>query len=499
MNAFILTIDQSTSATKAILFDDTGRLHHRVTIDHQLIYPQPGWVSQDAGLIFCNTCRAVSQVLTESGADPRHIRALALTNQRESVVVWDRHTGEPIDYAIGWQCQRASELCKEIAGKGLASLVRAKTGLVLSPYFSAAKISWLLDNVDGARERAARGDLLAGTFDSWLIWRLTGGRVHATDYSNASRTQLLNLATLSWDPELLEIFRIPVSMLPQIQASDTLFGTLDPDLGLGLDKDIPISGIMGDSHAALFGQACFAPGMAKATYGTGSSIMMNIGRQPIFSSRGLVTSIAWQQGGVTEYVFEGNINCTGATIKWLAEDLELIRESREAGPLAASVADNGGVYLVPAFVGLGAPYWDSDARATITGLSRGSRKAHVVRAAEESIAYQIKDVLDLMITESGYPLRELRVDGGPTRDGFLMQFQADMLGTAVACANIEELSAFGSALMGGMAIGLWRDKSELAGLRRSGRDFQSDMDAETREKLYLGWQAAVRKTLTQNS
>lgn len=495
MDKLILSIDQSTSATKAILFDADGRLLQRCNRDHRQFYPNPGWVEHDPEEIMSNVYGVIRDVLAASGVDESRIAALAVTNQRETSLVWNRHTGKPIYNALVWQCQRAHAICRTLEEAGHAPMVRERTGLVLSPYFSAAKIKWVLDNVPGARESAERGDLMCGTIDTWLIWNLTGRTVFATDPSNASRTQLLNLKTQEWDPELLRIFTIPASMMPQVRHSDALFGSTVP--GLPFRSAVPISGVMGDSHAALFGQACFSKGMAKTTYGTGSSIMMNIGTEPLPSQKGLVTSIAWGRRGAVEYVLEGNINCTGATVKWLVDDLELISSSKESGVLAASIPDNGGVYIVPAFVGLGAPYWDSEARASITGLTRGSKKAHVVRAAEESIAYQIRDVIDLMVEESGAELRELRVDGGATRDRFLMQFQTDMLGRDVACASIEELSAFGACLMAGSAVGLWQTDEDLAALRHAGDHYSPSMDPSLRAALYDGWKAAVARTLTR--
>ena len=378
---------------------------------------------------------------------------------------------------------------------GYQDTIREKTGLVLSPYFSAPKVKWVLDNVEGARERAETGRLLFGTIDSWVVWKLTGGKVHATDYSNASRTMLFNIVDLKWDKELLELLTIPESMLPEVKSSNNIFGFTTMDSIFG--REIPVSGVIGDSHAALFGQNCFDTGMAKCTFGTGSSIMMNIGSKPLFSKNGIVTSLAWGMDNSIEYVFEGNINCTGATIKWLVDDLELIPDSKSAGELASWVDNNGGVYFVPAFVGLSAPYWDSDAKASITGITRGTKKNHLVRAAEESIAYQVKDIIDLMIKESDIGLKELRVDGGPTRDGFLMQFLTDMLGVRVVRNKIEELSAIGSAFMAGLGTGFWNSREEIGKLRIIDKAFESTMKKEMREELYTGWLEAVKRTLSE--
>lgn len=491
---YILAIDQSTSATKAIFFGQNGRLVYRYNTVHTQFYPYPGWVEHDPEEIYENTLLAIQGALNETNINQEQIIAIAITNQRETALVWDKATGKPVFNAIVWQCQRGTDICNKIKEKGFADIVREKTGLVLSPYFSASKIKWILDHVDGVREKAENGELLCGTIDSWLVWKLTGGKVHATDYSNASRTQLFNIKELIWDEELLDIFTIPASMMAQVKCSDEIFGyTVKNDI---IKAGIPISGIMGDSHAALFGQNCYENGMAKTTYGTGSSIMMNIGETPLLSQRGIVTSIAWGMNHRVEYVFEGNINCTGATIKWLVEDMELIPDSKVSGEIAASIDDNGGVYIVPAFVGLSAPYWDSDARASITGITRGTKKAHIVRAAEESIAYQIKDILSLMVTEAGTELKELRVDGGPTRDGFLMQFQADILNVPVVRNQIEELSALGTAYMAGVATGFWRDKEEIVSLRTTERSFYCSMPHEKIAKLYEGWKEAVKRTLS---
>ena len=432
--------------------------------------------------------------MQKSGITQNAVAAIAISNQRETVVIWDKDTGKPVYNAIVWQCQRGDEICKRLEAQGLGQTIREKTGLVLSPYFSASKISWILDNVQGVRSRAESGKLLCGNIDAWLIWKLTGGKAHATDYSNASRTQLFDINKLKWDDELLTAFNIPSCMMPEVRSSNELFGYTHKSGGF--EREIPISGVMGDSHAALFGQNCVEKGMTKATYGTGSSIMMNIGIKPVFSDSGIVTSLAWGMDGIVNYVFEGNINFTGDTIRWLAEDLELISNSNEAVKLASSVVGNEGVYLVPAFAGLSAPYWDTGARATITGMTRGTKKAHIVRAAEESIAYQIKDIVDLMKKESGVDLTELRVDGGPTRDDFLMQFQADILDVTVVRNKIEELSALGSAYMAGLCMGIWNNIGEITALRNLDTVFQSRMREDERALLCKGWKDAIKRTLS---
>ncbi len=496
MASFVLAIDQSTSGTKAIIFDESANLVCRSTVEHRQFYPHPGWVQHDAAEIYQKTLQAIQEVLENSRINKDQLRALSITNQRETALIWDKNTGMPVYPAIVWQCQRAGAICNDIAAGGYAGTIKEKTGLILSPYFSAPKMKWILDNVAGIRERAESGSLLFGTIDSWLIWNLSGGKIHVTDFSNASRTLLFNIHDLEWDRELLDVFAIPRSMMPEVKFSDEVFGYTSCN-GI-LSGEIPISGVMGDSHAALFGQNCFGKGMAKATYGTGSSIMMNIGDTSLKSESGIVTSIAWGMNRKVDYVFEGNINCTGATIKWLVDDLKLLGSSKEAGPIAASIEDTGGVYLVPAFVGLGAPYWDSEARANIQGMTRGTGKAHLVRAAEESIAYQIKDIIDLMIQESSASLGELRVDGGPSKDDFLMQFQADVLGVDVVRNRIEELSALGTAYMAGLAVGMWRDLAEIQSLRIQDTVFHSQMDEIRRAKLYQGWTEAVRRTLSKD-
>lgn len=494
VNQYILVIDQGTSATKAILCNQKGQVVQRCNKAHRQYYPYPGWVEHDPEEIYQNTLQVVQDILEKTNVKDQQIIGLAITNQRETVLVWDKQTGKPIYNAIVWHCNRAKNICNRLIEQGYTEIVREKTGLVLSAYFSAAKIEWILENVEKARQKAEEGKLIYGTIDSWLVWKLTNGQSHVTDYSNASRTQLFNIKELKWDEELLQIFNIPKTMAPDIKYSNEIFGYTNIN-GI-LNKDIPITGVMGDSHAALFGQNCFEKGMAKATYGTGSSIMMNIGTKILQSHHGLVTSIAWGMDSQVEYVFEGNINCTGATIEWLVEDLELIPNAKISEKIASSINSNEGVYLVPAFVGLSSPYWDSEARASILGITRGTKKAHIVRAAEESIAYQIKDVLDLMVTESGVSIKELRVDGGPTRDNFLMQFQADILAVTVVRSKIEELSAIGSAFMAGLSLGFWETKEEIKKLRSIDTIFSCKMDSAERDRLYNGWKEAVRKTLS---
>lgn len=493
MEKYILSLDQSTSGTKAILIDVRGTLVHRCTCEHKQYYPRAGWVEHDPEEIFQRTLEVIEKLFREKNITKEQLKVISLTNQRETVVVWDRISGKPLYNAIVWQCQRAEEICKKLTEKGYDKIVKDKTGLILSPYFSGAKVSWILDNITGAREMAEAGQLMLGTIDSWIIWKLTGGESHVTDYSNASRTQLFNINELKWDKDLLQIFNIPETMLPEVKFSDEIFGYIDNNLD---DiKGLPISGVMGDSHAALFGQNCFKVGMAKATYGTGSSIMMNIGRKPLESGNGLVTSIAWGRAGEIYYVFEGNINSTGATIKWLVENLEIIPNSKVCEEIALGVKSNDGVYFVPGFTGLGAPHWASNAKAIICGLTMSTNKAHIVRAALEGIAYQIKDVLDVMACDSGIDLQELRVDGGPTGNNFLMKFQADILNVKIVRSSIEELSALGSAYMAGLAVGLWENIDVIIGLRIEAAKFESNMETETRIELYKGWKDAIKRAL----
>lgn len=491
-NNYILAIDQSTSASKIILFNKKAELVRRVSIPHQQFYPQPGFVEHDAEEIFTNVIEGMKQVVSESGVSPNDLAGIAITNQRETSLIWDKTSGKPIAHAAVWQCQRGTEYCDQLKAEGREEMVREKTGMIIDPYFSASKLRWILNNTEGAKEKAMKGDLLLGTMDSWLLWKLTGGKVHATDYSNACRTLLFNIKTLQWDEELLQLFDLPSSMFPELKYSDEIFGYTDT--AVIFDQALPVAGLLGDSHAALFGQNCFLPGMAKATYGTGSSIMMNIGGTALAAPKGLVTSVGYGLDGKVDYVFEGNIHCTGDTINWLKNELQLINSASETEGLANSVDSTIGTYLVPAFVGLGAPYWDNSARASLTGMSRDTTKAHVVRAALESIAYQVKDLIDLMVKEGGIELKELRADGGPTRNNFLMQFQSDMLGREVVRSTIEEVSALGATFMAGLATGFWSSLEDIKTLYNSDRTFAPLMGPEENEKLYGGWKKAVDRT-----
>lgn len=488
---YILAIDQSTSATKAMLFDENAVLVSRISVEHKQFYPRSGWVEHDAEEILTNTYKSAELLIANSKINPEDITSLAITNQRETVVVWDKRTGKPVYNAVVWQCNRGALICEELIAQGKEPVVTKKTGLIINPYFSASGVKWILDNVDGAAKTAREGNLLLGTMDSWLIWNLTGGKVHATDFTNASRTLLFNIHALDWDSELLDMFSIPSSMLPKVLPCDGQFGTTTMN---GLLQEIPIAGVLGDSHGALVGQMCFEQGMGKATYGTGSSIMVNIGEEALPAPNGLVTSVGFAAKGKVFYAFEGNIHCTGATIKWMQDDLQLINSAAETETLANSVKSTDGVYFVPAFTGLGAPWWDNEAKALICGMNRGTSKAHVVRAALESIAYQVKDLMAL-IHDSGVELRELRVDGGPVKNKFLMQFQSDILQAKINRSPIEEASALGAVLMNGLAMNQWTDLNELSKLRTTNDYILPEMSQTKVDLLYGEWKKAVQRTL----
>lgn len=489
---YILTIDQSTSTTKAILFNHTGNLVDRITIAHRQLYPSSGFVEHDPLEIFINTLKGIEQIISKNKIDHRELAGIAITNQRETAMIWDKNTGVPVANAAVWQCLRGADFCNKLKSEGFSERIAQKTGLIIDPYFSASKLKWIMDNTPGLKAKALNGELLFGTMDSWILWKLTNGKVHATDYSNACRTMLFNIHNLEWDKELIELFGLHESMFPAVKFSNEVFGYTDPSVVFGLK--LPIAGLIGDSHAALFGQNCFEQGMAKATYGTGSSIMMNIGKKVRVAPKGLVTSIGYGLNGEIDYVFEGNIHCTGDTINWLINELQLINNASETEEIANSVNCTNGVYLVPAFVGLGAPYWDNSARASLTGMNRDSNKAHIVRAALESISYQVKDLIDLMIKENEIELKELRVDGGPTRNNFLMQFQSNILEQEVVRSTIEEVSALGATFMAGLATGFWENLEEIKSLYRSDKTFTPEMKSEEIENLYNGWQKAVERT-----
>lgn len=492
MGKYVLGIDQSTQGTKALLFDDKGNLICRSDLTHKQYIDEKGWVEHDPGEIYENTLAAVKNLVKKSGVDKNDIAVLGISNQRETAMVWNRIKGTPIYNAIVWQCARGTQICEEIESAGYTDMIRSHTGLQLSPYFSAAKIAWVLKNVENAQLMADKGELCCGTIDSWLVYKLTGGKIFRTDHSNASRTQMFNITELKWDEQICSLFGIPVSCLAEVTDSDGDYGMTD--LGGYLDHEIPIRGVLGDSHGALFGQGCVESGMIKATYGTGSSVMMNIGKNPIFSKK-VVTSLAWKIGGEVNYVLEGNINYTGAVITWLKDDLELISSPMETESLAkeANPADN--TYLVPAFTGLGAPYWDSKVSGVITGMTRTTRKREMVRAALDCIAYQITDVIEAMSEESGIPIGELRVDGGPTGNEYLMQFQSDISKVNVQVPFVQELSGIGAAYVAGIAAGIYEKDKIFAKMIH--RKFCPIMSETQREKKYSGWKAAIEQVFAE--
>lgn len=492
MSKYVLGIDQSTQGTKALLFDEEGTLLCRSDLPHKQYIDERGWVEHDPEEIYANTVAVVKNLVEKAGIDKNEIAVLGISNQRETALVWDKKTGKPVYNAVVWQCARGAQICDAIAAEGHADMIRSHTGLQLSPYFSAGKIAWVLQNVEGAQEKANKGELCCGTIDSWLVFKLTGGKEFRTDYSNASRTQMFHIGELAWDEEVCALFKIPVSCLAEVTDSDGDFGMTDFD-GY-LDKPIPIRGVLGDSHGALFGQGCVERGMIKTTYGTGSSIMMNIGTEPVYS-QGVVTSLAWKLNGEVNYVLEGNINYTGAVITWLKDDLELLSNPGETEALAYAANPKDKTYLVPAFTGLGAPYWDSEAKGVITGMTRTTKRAEVVRAGLDCIAYQITDVVEAMSKESGIAIGELRVDGGPTRNKYLMQFQSDIAKVNVQVPSAEELSGIGAAYAAGIAVGMYERDEVFAKMSRT--KFEPRMDMEECEEKYAGWKAAVAQVLTK--
>jgi glycerol kinase len=491
--SLVLALDQSTSATKALLFDASGRLVGKTARDHQQIYPQPGWVEHDAEEIWRNTLEVLKALLGKHQARVKELACLSITNQRETIVVFDRATGKPLHNAIVWQCRRGAPICDELERGGHGEKMRAITGLKADTYFSASKLTWLVRNRPGLREKLASGDALIGTIETYLIYRLTKGNVFATDHTNASRTLLYDITKLRWDEDLCALFEVPTRALPETRDCSAQFGTTDLE-GL-LPKPLPICGVIGDSQGSLFAQRCFQPGAAKVTIGTGSSVLLNIGDSPRATETGAVTTIAWSHEGKPTYCFEGIINYSAATIEWLKNQLGLISSAREVGELAAAVPDNGGVYLVPAFAGLSAPYWKPDARGAIVGLSAHSTRQHVARAAEESIAYQLRDVLDMMKQDANISLTSVHADGGATGDKFLMQYIADITGVEVIVSNVSECSPLGAALLGGLGMGLFSSIEELSSMIRENIAFNRTMNPDSVEKNYTGWKQAVRRVL----
>lgn len=489
---YVLALDQGTTSSRAILFDKKGEIVAVSQQEFTQIYPKPGWVEHNADEIWKTQLSVAQDVLVKAKANAGEISAIGITNQRETTVVWDKTTGKPVFNAIVWQDRRTAAICDALKAKGLEDYVKTNTGLVVDAYFSGTKVKWILDNVEGAREKAEKGDLLFGTMDTWLVWKLTGGKVHITDYSNASRTLMYNIRDLKWDDRMLSELGVPSGMLPEVKNSSEVYGETDGSFFDGVS--IPIAGIAGDQQAALFGQACFEKGMAKNTYGTGCFMLMNTGTEPVKSKSGLLTTIAWGLDGKVEYALEGSVFVAGAAIQWLRDGLKILDEAPDSEYFAMKVKDTDGVYVVPAFVGLGAPYWDMYARGAIFGLTRGTEKSHLIRATLDSLAYQTKDVLTAMQNDSGLSLKALRVDGGACANDLLMQFQSDILGTTVERPAVIETTALGAAYLAGLATGFY-EKGQISQNWLVDKSFNSAMDSDTREKLYAGWQKAVKRTM----
>jgi glycerol kinase len=489
---YMLSLDQGTTSTRALLVDRSGNIVDMSREELPLHYPHAGWVEADALFIWESTKKVMAELLAKTGITAEQIAGIGITNQRETTVVWDKKTGQPIHHAVVWQSRQTADICEALKQGGYEQLFHSKTGLLIDAYFSGTKVNWLLDHVDGARERAEKGELLFGTIDTWLIWNLTGGQVHVTDVSNASRTLMFNIHERSWDDELLHILDIPKAMLPEVRSSSEVYGKLDSEL---LGRSIPVAGAAGDQQAALFGQNAYDEGNTKNTYGTGCFMLMNTGTKAIVSEKGLLTTIAWEVDGKLEYALEGSVFVAGAAIQWLRDGLELIESASETEGLAEQVESTDGVYVVPAFVGLGTPYWNSDVRGAVFGLTRGTSKAHFVRAVLESLAYQTKDVLSVMEEESGLPLQSLSVDGGATLNNLLMQFQSDLLGVPVERPVVNESTALGAAYLAGLAVGFWENREELAKLRKVDRLFEPSMANDKRADLYKGWHRAVKAAM----
>lgn len=490
---YILSLDQGTTSTRAILFNKKGEIVHSAQREFTQHFPKPGWVEHDANEIWGSVLAVIAGVLSESGATAKEIASIGITNQRETTVVWDKETSKPIYHALVWQSRQTAGICQELREAGHNDLFREKTGLLIDAYFSGTKVKWILDNVDGARERAEKGELLFGTIDTWLIWKLTGGKAHVTDYTNASRTLMYNIYDLKWDDELLEILDVPHSMLPEVHSSSEVYGETVGYHFFG--ENVPIAGVAGDQHAALFGQACFEPGMVKNTYGTGCFMLMQTGEKAVKSDNGLLTTIAWGIDGKVEYALEGSIFVAGSAIQWLRDGLRMFNDAKLSEKYAERVSSTDGVYMVPAFVGLGAPYWDSEARGAIFGLTRGTTKEHFVRATLESLAYQTRDVMRAMVADSGIEVKKLRADGGAVKNDFLMQFQSDILNQPVERPVINETTALGAAYLAGLATGFWESKDEIAQNWKVEKSYDAKMDEEEREALYDGWKQAVKATM----
>lgn len=492
MGEYMLAIDQGTTSSRAILFNKNGELVHSAQKEFIQHFPKPGWVEHDANEIWGSVLSVIAAVLTESGIQPTDIHGIGITNQRETTVVWNKKTRRPIYHAIVWQSRQTQSIVDQLKLEDLETGFQKKTGLRLDPYFSGTKVKWILDNVEGARELAESGDLLFGTIDSWLIWKLSNGKVHVTDYSNASRTLLFNIHDLKWDEEICEILQIPLTMLPKVASSSEIYAETDPSVFFGVA--VPIAGVAGDQQAALFGQCCFEKGMAKNTYGTGCFMLLNTGQKAVQSEHGLLTTIAWGLNGEVTYALEGSVFVAGSAIQWLRDGLRMVKTASDTEAYAKKVNSTDGVYVVPAFVGLGTPYWDSDARGAIFGLTRGTSKEHLIRATLESLAYQTKDVLDAMQQDANMKIDTLRVDGGAVNNEFLMQFQSDILQLDVELAKLNESTALGAAYLAGLATNFWTNLDEVQEMRSSKKTFNPEMDHETSQSLYSGWQKAVNAT-----
>jgi glycerol kinase len=489
----IIALDQGTTSSRAIVFDHDANIITTSQREFTQIYPQPGWVEHDPMEIWATQRSSLTEALAQADIGSDQVSAIGITNQRETTIVWDKNSGQPIYNAIVWQCRRTADYCDKLKANGHEQMIQDKTGLVMDAYFSASKVAWILDNVEGAREKADNDELLFGTVDTWLVWKLTHGKSHVTDVSNASRTMLFNIHTLEWDEELLELFDIPRTMLPNVKSSSEIYG--HTQIGGG-NHAIAISGIAGDQQAALFGQQCVKKGMVKNTYGTGCFLLMNTGSKPVKSQHGLLTTVGYQIGDEVTYALEGSVFMGGATIQWLRDELGLIRDAKDTAYFAQQVDSSNGVYLVPAFVGLGAPYWDPHARGSLVGLTRGTNRNHIIRAALEAIAYQSKDVLLAMEEDSGIKLNQIRVDGGAVANDFLMQFQSDIMGSKVVRPMVRESTALGAAMLAGLAVGYWNSQEELADKKEIERIFSPELEREKRETLYDGWLTAIGRTKT---
>ena len=493
MKKYILALDQGTSSSRAIVFDSQGKIKATSQKEFTQIFPKPGWVEHNPMEIWSSQASVIAEAITSIGINGHNIAGIGITNQRETTIVWDAETGEPVYNAIVWQDRRTSRFCDRLKKKGLTETIRNKTGLIIDAYFSATKVHWILENVPGARQRADEGKLKFGTVDTWLVWMLTRGEVHVTDVSNASRTMLFNIHTLEWDKELLELFNIPVSMMPEVRSSSEIYGYTKETI---FACEVPIGGIAGDQQAALFGQMCTEPGSVKNTYGTGCFLLMNSGEKPIMSENNLLTTIAWKIGNTVNYALEGSIFVAGSVVQWLRDGLGIIRTSKDVEKLATSVPDNGGVYFVPALTGLGAPHWDQYAKGSIYGITRGTTAGHIARAALEGVAFQTMDIVRAMEKDAGCPLKELKVDGGATANNLMMQFQADILGTSVIRPKVTETTALGAAYLAGLAVGYWESIDHIKSQWGVEREFTPQADDETVQNLRDGWADAIRRTLT---